>query len=325
MERLVVLIALLAALSCSVSAVQPLAASLHESTSPHAHGQKQMLPAAIVFTMYDKVTHLPIPNVTVSIVATGFQGSVQSDAGGLATFAAVFPGTNTFYMEHPSYFPQTFTILVEAGQLVAISQEFNLVPKSFTLGSIDVAVVDAFSLGPVSGFAEYVLSGPRYYSGPLGLNGILSIPGLPDGIYTINVSVFGYFPIPGVVRAISDGKAVQAFFYAHPIPEDPGAGMHHSADRDQDNKVGLSELLRGIQFFNVGEFFCDPATEDGYVPGPGDGETSCTPHACDYNPQDWVISLSELLRLIQFFNSEGYHSCPDSGTEDGFCPWLPAR
>jgi hypothetical protein len=30
--------------------------------------------------------------------------------------------------------------------------------------------------------------------------------------------------------------------------------------------------------------------------------------------------LSELLRLIQFYNSLGYHYCPVAGTEDGFCP-----
>jgi hypothetical protein len=29
-----------------------------------------------------------------------------------------------------------------------------------------------------------------------------------------------------------------------------------------------------------------------------------------------------LLRLIQFFNSGGYHHCPANGTEDGYCPGL---
>ena len=35
-------------------------------------------------------------------------------------------------------------------------------------------------------------------------------------------------------------------------------------------------------------------------------------------PPDWEINLSELLRLIQFFNSGGYHRCLEG--EDGFCP-----
>jgi hypothetical protein len=32
--------------------------------------------------------------------------------------------------------------------------------------------------------------------------------------------------------------------------------------------------------------------------------------------------LTELLRLIQFFNIRGYHPCPGIGTEDGFCPGM---
>jgi len=35
-----------------------------------------------------------------------------------------------------------------------------------------------------------------------------------------------------------------------------------------------------------------------------------------------VINLTELLRVIQFFNIRGYHACPDQGTEDGCCPGL---
>jgi len=45
-------------------------------------------------------------------------------------------------------------------------------------------------------------------------------------------------------------------------------------------------------------------------------------HDSDYAPSgpDWQIKLTELLRVIQFFNSGGYHACPGEGTEDGFCP-----
>ncbi len=97
----------------------------------------------------------------------------------------------------------------------------------------------------------------------------------------------------------------------------------HTADQNSDNVVNLSELLRVIQFFNSDGFSCaDPpeSTEDGYQPGAGD--ESCVPHASDYNPGDFEISLSELLRLIQFFNSGGYVACPDADppTEDGYCP-----
>ncbi len=91
-----------------------------------------------------------------------------------------------------------------------------------------------------------------------------------------------------------------------------------TADQDRNNQISLSELLRVIQFFNSGGYHCESGTEDGFAPGLGD--TNCTPHASDYNTQDWLINLSELLRLIQFFNSGGYHYCPEDNTEDGFCP-----
>jgi hypothetical protein len=100
--------------------------------------------------------------------------------------------------------------------------------------------------------------------------------------------------------------------------------VYHTADQNQNQRVDLSEILRVIQFYNLGDFRCaipPESTEDGYAPGVGD--TSCAPHDSDYAPQDWRIGLSELLRLIQFFNTGGYSYCPESSTEDGFCPGLP--
>jgi hypothetical protein len=99
-----------------------------------------------------------------------------------------------------------------------------------------------------------------------------------------------------------------------------GEYPHHSADRNGDGQINLSELLRVIQLFNYLGYHCDAGTEDGYAPGL-DGDHTCNYHASDYNPKDWVINLSELLRLIQFFNMGGYHPCPeDPESEDGYCP-----
>jgi len=66
----------------------------------------------------------------------------------------------------------------------------------------------------------------------------------------------------------------------------------------------------------MGAFHCDATGEDGYAPGIGD--TNCAAHSSDYDPQDWRIALTEVLRLIQFFNMLGYHPCTYG--EDGFCP-----
>jgi hypothetical protein len=90
-----------------------------------------------------------------------------------------------------------------------------------------------------------------------------------------------------------------------------------SGDTNVDSVISLSELLRAVQFFNIGGYQCaNRETEDGYITGTGD--TGCTAHTLDYNPQDWQISMLELLRFIQFYNSGGYYAC--EGTEDGFCP-----
>lgn len=100
----------------------------------------------------------------------------------------------------------------------------------------------------------------------------------------------------------------------------------HSADQNGNQRIELTELLRVIQFFNAGGLHCAAAgaTEDGYAPGNGAADTCC-PHASDYAPMNWQISLPELLRLIQFFNVGGYTPCPDAGTEDGYCPGLNAQ
>ncbi|HDP35136.1 MAG TPA: hypothetical protein ENN29_08525 [Candidatus Hydrogenedentes bacterium] len=92
----------------------------------------------------------------------------------------------------------------------------------------------------------------------------------------------------------------------------------HSADTTGDWRIDLPELLRLIQLYNVREYHCDPAGEDGYEPGTGD--RSCAPHDADYNPADWTISFSELLRVIQLYNApyQMYHA--SVAGEDGFAP-----
>ncbi len=100
-----------------------------------------------------------------------------------------------------------------------------------------------------------------------------------------------------------------------------GAEETVTADQDGNFVISLSELLRVIQFYNSLGLHCEAGTEDGFAPGPV-GDQTCAPHSTDYAPQDWGISLSELLRLIQFYNALGYRACPGEGSEDGFCPGL---
>lgn len=91
--------------------------------------------------------------------------------------------------------------------------------------------------------------------------------------------------------------------------------IYHSADQNRDWKISLTEVLRVIQLYNSGGYYCSCNTEDGY--GVTGENRTCFPHNSDYygNP-DWKIQLYELLRLIQFYNYGSYR--PAIGTEDGF-------
>jgi hypothetical protein len=100
-----------------------------------------------------------------------------------------------------------------------------------------------------------------------------------------------------------------------------GESTPASADVNADGIIALRELLRLIQLYNAGAFYCDPGSEDGVGLFPlTEGEASardCAFHTSDYNPADWRIGLTELLRLVQFYSVGGYVACDSS--EDGFC------
>lgn len=137
------------------------------------------------------------------------------------------------------------------------------------------------------------------------------IEGMPEGEGVLE----GEGPVEGEIEGVIEGEGTPAEGEGTNEGEVPI--LYHTADRNNDCVIDLSELLRVIQFFNIGGFHCEAGTEDGYAPQPG-ADHSCTLHQSDYNPQDWIIELSELLRLIQFFNVGGYHTKCD--TEDDFAP-----
>ncbi len=114
----------------------------------------------------------------------------------------------------------------------------------------------------------------------------------------------------GVVT-VSKGYREYVMDFNH--PEDR---PRHAADHNADQRIDMAELLRVVQLYNVGDYHCSLATEDGYAPGHGNRD--CQPHSSDYLPQNWRIRLSELLRLVQLYNAAGYELAEDS--EDGFAP-----
>jgi len=98
----------------------------------------------------------------------------------------------------------------------------------------------------------------------------------------------------------------------------------HSADYDNSGWLSLAELLRVIQLFNAGAYYCAVAPEvggDAFALTPEGlqfGDDDCDYHSSDYREPFGSFQLSELLRTIQFFNLGGVVSCPGD-SEDGFC------
>lgn len=172
-----------------------------------------------------------------------------------------------------------------------------------------------------------------------------TLPSVAPAADTEGLLSFGWFPVPAlpltftyrvVTAADSAGTKfitgtaevlVQGEQRFSPVTNTvlvrDGDGPFHTADINFSATISLSELLRVIQFYNFDGFHCadfPTDTEDGYVPGLL-GNKGCGFHNSDYNAQDWRIQLTELLRLIQFYNAFAYQGCtPEEGGEDGFCP-----
>jgi hypothetical protein len=173
----------------------------------------------------------------------------------------------------------------------------------------EAAGKQVFWSAPEAGRIRVVVAGlnQNAMAGGVAVNLLFSIAeDAPENAYLVALG--------NVLLAAPDGKSVPAQPANGAIYV--GEARFHSADTSRDWRIGLSELLRVIQFFNTGGYCCDPGTEDGYGTGPGPRD--CVRHDSDYGPADWSVGLSELLRLIQFFNSGGYRNA--LMTEDGFAP-----
>jgi len=180
---------------------------------------------------------------------------------------------------------------------------------SITPGGIACTVLDSDTNARITNATLTII--PSTYA-PItnNANGVYLVPALVPGNYTVQIVA------PAYESGVNQVNVQQAQIRAvvSPLVADIPP---HSADVNQDNQIGLSELLRIIQFYNAGALQCQGGTEDGFAPFAG--ATNCLRHASDYNPNDWSISLSELLRAIQLFNGGSLTICGYGASEDGYC------
>ena len=120
-----------------------------------------------------------------------------------------------------------------------------------------------------------------------------------------DMGVFGLTPpllaAPGVLAA--GGTTVFGVQFTPPLP-----GMVYTATLTIASNAADSPTVFKIQVTSAegeGEFCVERSV-----------------HSADQNANN-EINLSELLRVIQFFNSGGYNFCPELMTEDTFCPGAP--
>ncbi|MGC8739496.1 MAG: C1 family peptidase [Candidatus Hydrogenedens sp.] len=181
-------------------------------------------------------------------------------------------------------------------------------------GSVD-GITEGNSEGEGVPEGEGIIEGSPEGS-PEGLEGEGSVDGITEG----NSEGEGVPEGEGIIEGSPDGSpdGLEGEGISEGSTEGEIIRTYHSADKNNDGIIDLSELLRVIQLFNLGSYHCQTNSEDGYAPGDGI-DYDCLPHTSDYKPQDWKFDLSELLRLIQIFNSGGYYYCPGLG-EDNYCP-----
>jgi internalin A len=181
-------------------------------------------------------------------------------------------------------------------------------------------VIDDGSNEPVSGVDVTLVAS----SGTLPMSstaGLYVAAVLPLGRYTVRARKTGY---EDQVELLDAGAGVNSVTLR--LGGAPGGGegedgvpLIHAADTNANGKLDLSETLRVIQLYNAGVYSCNGTDPDGYQVGPTGGQ-GCQAHGADYKggAADWRFNLSELLRVVQFFNTGGYYRCVGD-SEDGYC------
>jgi hypothetical protein len=195
----------------------------------------------------------------------------------------------------------------------------NTGPGIFVLGGSNLAPTELTSAAPISGTAQASSTIELFVdAADEGRICIGSVVATAGGAFSSPTKLSAYRG-KNLTAVVTSGFGFTSGF-SNPL-EITNINNAHTADIDGNLQIELSELLRIVQLYNAGSIGCAipiGSTEDGYST---DGvNQDCVAHPSDYAPQNWSLSLSEVLRAVQMFNLGAYSPCPaPDQTEDGFC------
>lgn len=165
-------------------------------------------------------------------------------------------------------------------------------------------------------------------------SGVYTVNGVPQGTYTVSVNAPGFDPAQKLVT-VSEGSS-QTTIHLQPVTVaegeiEGGTGTEGQPEGQQEGQFGEEdelpegELAEGEHTEGESPQEGEGGTEgEGGIEGEDEGATEGeTPRAAfDYAAPYGVLSLQELLRVVQLYNAR-FHGC-GTGTEDSYAPFSRA-
>jgi hypothetical protein len=284
-------------------------------------------------------------NPTLSVYSSGNTPIASNDDWGSATSAPDIAAAAQTVGAQP---------LVGNGQDSALLLTLNPGPYSAQVSgagsTTGIALVEIFAVdsGRATSFAPAIVSPPIPMTVNLGQSAFFGVGavGKPQPTYRWQKNGVAIADATNAALLISSVQASDAGDYTVVVTNSGGSATssaatltvpsYHSADTNQDWKLGLIELTRVIELYNTRNgtvrtgcyAVATTATEDGFTQDAARANTATVTltryHSADTD-KDGKLSLVELTRVIELYNCRSgtsrtgqYHV--QAGTEDGFAP-----